>query len=100
MTESEIQKQILSWLEFSGIEAWRQNSGKGKHNMYLAPAGTPDIIGYMPDGRFIGIEVKQPTEQQTDNQVEWMEKAIKAGCVVFVAHSLDEAIREIERGIG
>ena len=101
MVEGKIQKDILAYLHTIRICAWRNNSGtvrvRGGY-MHLAPEGTPDILGYMPDGRLLGIEVKQPKEEPTEKQVLWMEKAIKAGCLVFVAHSLDDAIQEIERG--
>ena len=97
MTETEIQKQILDYLKTTGVKAWRANSGKGRYNVYLSPAGTPDIIGYLPSGKFLGIEVKKPGEKPIEKQVEWMEAAAGSGCIIIVAHCLDDVIRSLEQ---
>ena len=96
MTETELQKQILELLKKAGITAWRANSGYVKKNVKLAPSGTPDIIGYTRDGRFLGIEVKLPNKPLRNSQMEWHEKALKAGCKVFVAYSVEDVEREIK----
>lgn len=94
--ESDIQRNILSYLATRGIVAWRTNSGKVRNNVYMAPKGTPDIIGYLPSGRLLGIEVKRPKGVLSDSQKEWIERAEKAGCAVMVAHSVEEVVRQIE----
>ena len=100
MTETEIQKSIVDYLKTIGITAWRQNSGKTKYNVYMAPAGTPDIIGYFPNGKFLGIEVKQPKGKLSNKQKEWHEKAEKSGCVILTAYSLSDVVDYITKELG
>ena len=96
MTEIELQREIMGFLHLAGVTAWRTNSGYVKKNVKLAPSGTPDIIGYTRDGRFLGIEVKLPGKPLRRSQIEWHEKALKAGCKVFVAYSIEDVERELE----
>jgi hypothetical protein len=62
-SEKQIQKEILAYAKKHPKIAWidRANSGKVKVKggfMQLHENGTPDLIGYSVDGRFIGIEIK------------------------------------------
>lgn len=95
LLEKDIQKQILEYLPYIGIFAWRTNSGVifyGGHAHRMAPPGTADIIGIMPDGRFLGIEVKRPKGVVSAVQKEFLEKITSRGGVAFVAYSLDDVI--------
>lgn len=102
-SEKEIQKTILDYLALKGINAWRTNSGiqfstyKGKeHVVRLAPRGTPDIIGFLSDGKFLGIEVKKPGGTVSPEQLLFIEKVNKAGGVCFIAYSLDDVVKIIQ----
>lgn len=97
MLESEIQKNILDYLELRGICAWRTNAGQTRNNVKLAPKGTPDIIGYLPNGLFLGIEVKRPGKHPTDVQKRWMLKASSSGCVAFVAKSVEDVSDALDK---
>ena len=90
MTETDIQRDILAYLKLRGICAWRVNAGRASYNIRLAPKGTPDIIGYLPDGRFLGIEVKRPGKNPTPVQQEWHDRARESKCCVFVARSIED----------
>jgi len=62
-SEKVIQKEILKYAKAHQKIAWidRANSGKVKVKggfMQLHENGTPDLIGYSIDGKFIGIEIK------------------------------------------
>jgi len=94
--EADIQRNIMSYLATRGIVAWRTNSGKVRYNVYMAPKGTPDIIGYLPNGRLLGIEVKRPKGIVSESQQAWLERAQKAGCAVMVAHSVEEVVAQVE----
>ena len=81
--EKEIQRAVLKLLKDMGIEAWRTNSGMQVHEatenskrrvIRSAPPGTPDIIGWLPGGRFLGIEIKRPGERPRPSQVERLQK--------------------------
>jgi len=59
--ESPLVNACLQVLKLRGIAATRHQCGHiymaGRH-INLGESGWPDIIGYMPDGRFLGIECK------------------------------------------
>lgn len=59
-SESEVQKECLSILTLYNIFHWRQNSGGlkgGYKTSYIN--GVSDILGILPDGRFLAIECKR-----------------------------------------
>lgn len=65
ITENQVQKTILDFLELKGIYAIRVQSGSAfgsyggnQWRIKMAPRGTPDIV-VCHNGRFIGIEVKK-----------------------------------------
>ena len=51
--------------------------------------GAPDIIGILPDGRFLGIEVKIPKGRVSEDQEAFRAAAIRSGALVFTAWGLD-----------
>ena len=70
MTETQIQKDILDFLEAhpAVLYVFRCNSGTAKAKGFrvrMAPAGTPDIIGWMKSGKALAIEVKTIKEWNT-----------------------------------
>ena len=93
--ETQIQKDIIEYLHARNIRAWRTNSGKARYNIKLAPNGTPDIIGYLPGGKFLGIEVKKPGCKPSEEQLKWHADAQEQGCAIIVAHSLDDVVRRL-----
>lgn len=58
--------------------------------------GISDIIGCMPDGRFLAIKVKKPRGRVSPEQAEFIESVKKNDGVAFVAHSLDDVIRNLQ----
>ena len=47
--------------------------------------GMPDIIGYSHDGRAVYCEVKSEGDRLSQDQIEFMDAAQKAGCQVWVS---------------
>lgn len=93
MTEQAVQKDILSYLKIRGIVAWKNHIDRRRYQVGMV--GAPDIVGYLPGGRFLAIEVKRPKGGSVSAaQDEWIERAMIAGCCAFVARSVDE-VREI-----
>lgn len=85
--EASIVKSILTWIK-SVPHSWAMKTYGDSRR-----AGLPDIIGAI-DGRFFGIEVKQPGKDATTLQSATLASMARAGAIVGVAHSRDEA-REI-----
>lgn len=96
MIESEIQKQIIRYLELQGYLVFRMNAGKTRYNVRLAPPGTPDLLCLMNNGRSLWIEVKQPSKKPTSVQTEFHKKLITSGHKVIVACSIDDVIEKIK----
>jgi ribosomal protein L32E len=102
VSEAEIQRSILGYLKLKGIFAWRQNSGSfrmennGKSRFVRAGfTGISDIIGIMPDGTFLAIEVKRPGNVATLDQRAFLD-AVRANCGdAFVATSIEDVRREL-----
>lgn len=101
LTEKDVLKSITDFFAlFKYIKVWRNNSGiaqvKGKGNLdywlKLAPKGTPDLIGYLPDGKFIGIEVKKPGGEVSREQQDFLDDLNNKGGLGFVAYSLDDVV--------
>jgi hypothetical protein len=100
--ETEIQRAILDYLIARGIFAWRNNTGgmevQGRHRRRFVRFGTPgaiDIIGVLPDGRFLAVEVKTPQGRVTDLQDTFLDSVRRNNGVAFVARSVDEAMERI-----
>ena len=80
----------------TSVRAWRNNTGafkdpSGRLVRYGLP-GSPDIIGIIKGGRFLGIEVKTAKGRQTEIQRSFAAMASGLGAVVFVARSVEEAM--------
>lgn len=95
--EHDIQTAILNYLGNKGIKAIRVNAGRyavgeGKNRRMImgAPTGTPDIIGVIPGGRALYVEVKRPGKKPRPSQVQVMDEYKYFGAVVCVATSVDE----------
>lgn len=95
MKEQPIQKAILDYLRLRGILAWK-NSNVGifnrKTGAYIPShtRGVSDILGVLPGGRFLAIEVKAKYRKPTEEQYAFMENINKRGGLAFVAYSIDD----------
>lgn len=102
--EKSIENSILHWLNMSGIFAWK-NQSVGifdpvkkiyrKSNNPFHIKGVSDVLGILPDGKLLAIEVKSKTGKASPEQLEFIEKIKKSGGVAFVARSLDEVIETV-----
>ncbi len=97
MSETDIKKTIIDGIrrEFPSVTIFRVFCGtaKGASHRFIhgAETGTPDLCGFLPDGRFLGIEVKTAKGHYRPEQHDFAIKAARAGCAVFGAASWDEA---------
>jgi hypothetical protein len=103
-SEKEIQKIILAYAKKHPLIAWidRANSGKVRVKggfMQLHESGTPDLIGYSVNGMFIGIEIKDEKNYNTENkglrpeQVTRINDMVFCGCYVGVACKTEDVDR-------
>ena len=101
ITENEVQNQILGWLCLNQIFNWRQNTmgvylGEGKFRK--APTtGVADILGILPDGKFLAIECKRPGGKPTPDQLEFIENINANNGIAFVADNLELVMEKLEK---
>lgn len=57
--------------------------------------GTPDIIGVLKDGTFLGVEVKLKGNKPSPKQVAWSNKIIKNNGTMITAYSLEDVMGEV-----
>ena len=92
--ETDIQHNILTFLKHKGIHCWRNNTGRrGKVNYGFK--GSSDIIGILPDGRFLAIEVKKPKQKPSADQREFLDRINSFGGFAIWVTSLDEARKQM-----
>lgn len=89
--ESVVLRDCLKVLRDFGSFCWRQNTGAFKvDNRFFRSsiAGVSDIIGVLPDGRFIAVECKRENGGRvSEKQRAFLDSVQKNGGVALVAHS-------------
>jgi hypothetical protein len=95
MTTNELTKYAIEELSNAGWTVWRQNSGRVR-NVWLAPKGTPDIIGFTKDGRFVGIEVKTGRDKIREDQRLWAKHARACGVFVSLIREAKDVAKVVE----
>lgn len=102
--ESEIQKEILHWLNSQrDIFAWKNSStgifsqGRWRKKQGFDIVGTSDILGILsPNGFLIAIEVKTEKGKLTIEQSAFLKKIEKMGGFSTCARSLTDVIEFIK----
>ena len=95
MTESEIQKQIITYLKLSNYLVFRMNSGKTQYNVQLCPKGTPDLLAISPQGKTLWIEVKTASGKLRESQVKMIADLESRGQKVIIARSVKDVLDSI-----
>ena len=96
---------IVNYLNYNGFLPWRNNNGavysvkkqtfiKNKYHKL----GIFDICGFRKsDAKHLEIEIKTGKDILSDFQIIHLQELKDAGCVAFVAHSIDEFITLINQ---
>jgi hypothetical protein len=77
-----------------GATVFRNNVGKlkdinGRWVEFGLVVGSSDLIGWLPDGRFLAIETKVPGKKPSPQQYKFIDAVNKAGGVAFWADNPD-----------
>jgi len=98
--EGKAKSTILRYLERRGFFAWNNPSGAVRiapdRWLHFGKKGSADILGCLPGGRFLAVEVKAPAGRLAPEQSAFMEKVRGLGGVSIVVRSfkeLDQALR-------
>ena len=113
--ESARQSQIIDWLrveQSAGRVGWfaRVNSGAVKagarwivnYRLYLRGINEPrskgyaDLHGMLSDGRYFALEVKQPGEKATKEQLVFLASVIAAGGIADVVYGFEDVARVLK----
>jgi len=96
LKESDIQKQIIDYLEMTGnLVVKINNVGIMKPNGSFIPPrqrGVSDLLVCKRGGHFVAIEVKVPGNKPTLYQSNFIEDVKRRGGRGFVANSLNDVI--------
>jgi|GEM_PF-3216140 len=110
MSETKISKQIKEMIEkeFPDVAIDRHHCGLARGfkggMIKLGEPGWFDYIGYLPDGRFIGIEVKDPdgtTQKKREAlQAKRREDANNKNAVGIKTDSVEDCRAKIQAALG
>ena len=103
--ESAVIDEVKQVIKTTGLRLQRINTGcfvigSGRNRRYIktADAGTCDFEGYDNRGRFCAIECKRPVGGRlSDAQKLRIDDINAKGGVAIVAHSGQEALKELQR---
>lgn len=95
MKETEIVRACLEYLAVKKIFAWRQNqgvipTGSGQFRRFAGLRGVSDILGVLPGGTILCVEVKSEKGRESEYQEEFQKKVSDLGGVACVVRSVDE----------
>jgi hypothetical protein len=93
--EGNVLSDIKQYLSARGIFFFRCNTGR-RGGVSFGIKGAPDIVGILPGGRFLAIEVKGPGGKASIDQLQFLGDIAKNGGVAFVAFSVDDVARHLE----
>lgn len=88
--EKDVTKAIREYLTAKRIFHWKNWAGLG------STKGVPDILGVLPGGRALMIEIKRPNGKVSDAQANFVSNARDMGALAFFAWSVEDVIKELE----
>jgi len=99
--EGKIKTDCLRYLEKRGFFVWNNPTGTVRiapdRWIHFGRKGSSDIIGVMPDGRFLAVEVKAAHGRLSSEQSEFLEKVRGLGGVAVLARSFYELEKALRR---
>lgn len=108
-TEQDLVRVVLDYLTLRGVFVWRQNGGAtrypkktGGHYFvrFTSIKGVSDILGVLPGGQFLAVELKHGKGRRRPDQVAFQAAIERAGGLAIVCYSLDELRAVIDPLLG
>lgn len=110
-TEAQVQASVLALLNAhplvdtayrmnSGATKFKDDKGRERYVKFHTLPGAPDIMGWLRDGRVLGVECKRPSwrgpsDEREREQERTIEKIRSAGGVAFFARRPDDVIAHL-----
>lgn len=103
-TETNLVQQVRLKASELGCVLFRNNTGKledkrGRWVEFGLCKGSSDLIGMMPDGRFLAVECKVGTAQPRSNQIDFINLVLSKGGVAGTVWSVDEFIQLVQTAL-
>lgn len=124
--EKHVKKAILDYLQLKGVWAWNNPSGgafipfekktpdvfhveqsakPGGHFLKFGKEGSPDIVGVLPGGKFLGVEAKASKEDGTAKRRRELQDAFgleitRRGGVYIRAKSVEDVMEALKPILG
>ena len=95
-----VKYRIVLFHADSGGAGMRSGLSEGVRAYTSLPAGFPDLLGVIPGGRALFVEVKRPGNKPTDLQTRFLESFRLKGAVAFWADSVESALQQFEEQHG
>jgi hypothetical protein len=99
--EGRIKTACLHYLARCGITAWNNPSGAVEARpgrwLHFGKKGSADILGCLPGGRFLAVEVKAPNGRLSPEQKQFLAEVETLGGLALVVRGwweLAEALKE------
>ena len=92
-TATQMQNLTINLIYEIGGRAWRNNTGAAYRNQRLikyGEVGSGDVIGFLPDGLFISVEIKTLNDSTSAEQIEFIEQVRAVGGVAFIAAQIKD----------
>jgi len=98
--EGAVLGECLDLLSAMGIVCWRSNTGAVKIDtryIKFGPKGKADIIGLLPNGRFLAVECKRRHGgKQSDDQRAFEQAIVGSKGVYLLVHSAGELVDQLK----
>ena len=111
--ENQVTAACFRYLQLRGAFVWRNQSrtinmpgvGGKLRPMFFGLPGSPDILGMLAGGRFVGVECKQPLgpkggdshSRQSDDQKAFQRECERVGGLYVLARSVDDVIEALDK---
>ena len=101
MLERDVLKVCLEWLQWKEVFCWRQNQGvipgkDGTYRRFVGLRGVSDILGVLPGGRILAVEVKRPGGKLSDYQDVFLDHVASLGGVACCVSSVEELEEDLK----
>lgn len=101
MRESDVLKACLDYLKYRGFFIWRQNQGAiptadGGFRRFAGLRGVSDILGVLPAGRFLAVEVKRPGGKKSPEQDAFLSRVAELGGFASCVSSVEELASDLK----
>jgi len=103
--EQDVVRACLDMLWLRGVFAWRQNCGafkvgRGDHKRFVRATnvnGVSDILGVLPNGRFLAVECKRQGNTPTEDQRTFLNAVNRRGGLGLVVYDADDLAEILDR---